>query len=409
MKWPRPSAGSGGVGHNNSVSQTKAAASRRVGSRPLAPWVFPVRNVGKSAPFLLVIVLAVLLIVGIVAIMDSIPLSVSKVYGYSRYLTGATPRGDVSFFPVLKEHFERSPISIERTVVGRTVIFNVESIVGKWPFVLHGITNDDAEYIIKKAGLGRLHGRLPTPGAPEAVITEPIARNLNLRIGSVLLRPDDEKNYSPQTVRVVGICDGDEWFAFSSYEYLKENHFPPVDVLMVFAPNQREQRSLDRWAEESLKGKKAVVFTYPTLEKETAETFDILFQILNLVVALLVSVITLMMGMLINIYLGQRVAEFGLLQAMGFTKRRLARRAFVEALIVVLFGWILGIAVAWCLLFLVKGTLMDPRGFYINPLDAKAYLYSLPVPIAILFAAAVTVFWRFRRFDPISVIERRIV
>jgi hypothetical protein len=45
----------------------------------------------------------------------------------------------------------------------------------------------------------------------------------------------------------------------------------------------------------------------------------------------------------------------------------------------------------------------------LNPLDAPAYLYTVPIPFAILFVAFATVFLRFRRFDPVAVVERRLV
>jgi putative ABC transport system permease protein/lipoprotein-releasing system permease protein len=35
--------------------------------------------------------------------------------------------------------------------------------------------------------------------------------------------------------------------------------------------------------------------------------------------------------------------------------------------------------------------------------------YTLPVPIAIMVAAFTTIYLRFRRFDPVSVVERRLV
>ena len=378
-------------------------------ANPLAPSVFLMRNKGKSGPLILVIMLAVLLIAGIVAIMDSIPLSIRTIYGYSRYLTGATARGDAEFLPKLREHFKKSPVPIERTINCRTVIFNVKSIVGYWPFVLYGFKTDDMKYVVAKLKLDGLSGRLPKLGAPEAAITRPLARNLNLKIGSALLKPTDEKNYSPHPVRVVGIYDSDEWFAFSSYEYVSENHFPPIDVLMLFSPNQTEQRKLDDWTEKSLKGQKALTYTFPSLERDTQQTFRVLFRILNLVIGLLVLVIAIMMAMLINIYLSQRITEFGLLQAIGFTKSFLVRRAILESVIVVVSGWIFGAIFVYLLLSVVKNALMDPRAYSLDPLDSAAYAYTLTVPLIIVLAAAFTVIYRFKKFDPIAVVERRIV
>jgi ABC-type lipoprotein release transport system permease subunit len=341
--------------------------------------------------------------------MNSIPLSIETVYGFSRYLTGVTSRGDPSEIPVLEEHFKKSPVPIERQIRCRTTIFNVKSIVGPWPFVLYGLRLTDMPFFIDKFALQRMQGRLPKPGQPEAIITEQLAINLSLQIGDTLLGPDTDRSYSPFEVKVVGICDSEDWLAFTSYEYLAANHFPPIDVFLLFAKDQRTQRQLDAWSEESLKGERAVVFTYPSLRRDTRDTFRTLFKILNVVVGLLVVVIAIMMAMLVNIYLTQRIVEFGLLQAIGITKRQLTLRAIKEVSLVVILGWILGAILVFTLLSIIKRQLMDPRAFALDALDPVAYGYTLSVPIVILAAAIITVWYRFKVFDPIAVVERRIV
>jgi ABC-type antimicrobial peptide transport system permease subunit len=130
---------------------------------------------------------------------------------------------------------------------------------------------------------------------------------------------------------------------------------------------------------------------------------------LNVVIATLVFVITLMMGMLINIYLSQRLVEFGLLQALGYTKRQLLYRVLKETVSVVLIGWALGVLLAYGLLRLTKAWLMDPRAFALDPLDPTAFLYTIPIPVAILAVASLTLIGRFRRFDPVGIVERRLV
>jgi putative ABC transport system permease protein/lipoprotein-releasing system permease protein len=116
-----------------------------------------------------------------------------------------------------------------------------------------------------------------------------------------------------------------------------------------------------------------------------------------------------MMGMLINIYLSQRLVEFGLLQALGYTKRRLLMRVIKETTSVIVLGWLLGVALAYGGLMLAKAKLMDPNAFALNPLDATAYLYTLSAPLAVVIVATMTVVLRFRSFDPVGVVERRLV
>jgi putative ABC transport system permease protein/lipoprotein-releasing system permease protein len=52
---------------------------------------------------------------------------------------------------------------------------------------------------------------------------------------------------------------------------------------------------------------------------------------------------------------------------------------------------------------------MDPQAFALDIGDPMAISYTGPVPIAILVIAFGTIWLRFRKFDPVAVVERRIV
>ena len=379
-------------------------------TRPLAAPLYLLRNSGKTAPLIAVITLAVLLVAGIVALMDSIPYSIEVIYSYTKTALGISPRWDPNETVVLKAAIEKEcPIPVERLVVCRAAGAQVKSIVGKWPFVVLGLKQDDMRYY-----LGRLHatniiGRLPRPGMAEALISEPVARNRGLKLGSDLLSPMDTDNYSPFHVKVVGIAQASPWIMVTDIEYLQLFQRPAVKFLLVFAPTPEQQSQLDHWAEKRFKGQRAQIFAHHILQRDTEDMFKILYKILDVVIGTLVLVITIMMGMLMNIYQSQRLVEFGLLQALGYTKRQLLRRVTVESLLVIIGGWVLGMLCAYGLLNVVKRTLMDPSAFSLDTLDRTAYLYTVPIPVAIFAAAVLTVWLRFRNFDPVGVVERRLV
>ncbi|MBS1723561.1 MAG: ABC transporter permease [Armatimonadetes bacterium] len=377
---------------------------------PLAPTVFLVRNAGKTLPLIGVIVLAVMLIAGIVAIMDSIPLSIRTTYGYSKAYLGVTPRGNNAMTPVLRTQIEQeAPVPLGPVMTCRASDCEVKSIVGPWRFVVLALSQEDMRTYLSRLGGGRVEGRWPSSGAPEAIVSEPVARNLGKRIGDTMLSPTDVNNFSPKPVKIVGIVHMQPWMALMPIEYHRKYHFPPIDLLIVMAKDIRDQDRLDRWAFERFKGQQARVFAYFELEKETDEMFRILYSILNVVIGMLVVVITLMMAMLMNIYQSQRIQEFGLLQALGYTRSILLKRVLAETALVVVGGWIIGLGVAFLALLIVRAVLMEPRAFMLDPGDFKAYSYTIPVPIAIFVAATFTVVQRFRRFDPVGVVERRLV
>lgn len=361
-------------------------------------------------PLVGVIVLAVLLITGIVSLLNSIPLSIRTIYSYSQEGLGITPRGDTNLTPKIVEEVRRdAPVPLERVMVCRASSSVIRSIVGKWPFIVLGLTQEDMRFYLARQHTTSIIGRLPAPGAAEALISEPISRNLNLRIGSTLLGPKNSDNYSPHEVKVVGIAQTDRWIMIDPIEYQRANHFPPVDFAMIFARNREDKVKLDFWADKRFRGRRAQVFAYHLLEKDTNQNFATLYQILNVVIATLVLVITLMMGLLINIYQSQRLVEFGLLQAIGHSRRKLISRVIAESALFVTSGWLLGILSAYLLLLLVKHQLMDPNAWALNTLDTKALVYTVPAPLAIFGVAILTVFLRFRKFDPVGVVERRLV
>lgn len=377
---------------------------------PLSPSTYWLRNGAKAAPLIGVILLAVMLVCGIVAMMNSIPHSIRTIYSYSRNFVAVTPRGDPDLPPVIASKIiKESPVPIERIVFCRATGRNVMSIVGKWPFAVVGLKPSDAKFYLERMGVAAIDGRLPKVGAAEVLVSEPVARNLRLTLGSTLQKPDDQENYSPFPVKVVGIAQTSEWIMVGDYEYQKANHFPPVDGVLAFAKDPGEQPLLDKWTYAAFKGERASVLAYFDLSNDTDLMFRTLYKILNVVIGTLVLVITIMMGMLINIYQSQRIIEFGLLQALGYTKKQLIQRVVWENVLIVAIGWVLGVAVSYGLLLLVDRALMYPNAYALETFDTQAFVYTIPTPIAILVVATLTVVLRFRRFDPVGVVERRLV
>lgn len=391
---------------------TPKSRARRSATRlhPLSPAVFLTRNLGKTVPLTLVIMLSVMLVSGVIALVNSIPFSIRTIYGYTKETLGISPRGDSTHLPALLGVVRKeSPVPIERILTCRASGSEVTSIVGKWPFIVLGLSQDDMRYFLRREGVTTIDGRLPTAGQPEAVISQPVATNLHLKLGSVLQGPENSDSYSQRHVIVVGIARTDRWLMVNSIEYQREYHFPPIDFAMVFAHNRHDQIILDAWAEKRFKGERAQVFTYAKIDSDTNKMFETLFAIIDVVIGMLVLMISMMMAMLVNIYQAQRMVEFGLLQAIGYTRKQLVIRSIVENVVIVVIGWVIGVIAALGLLVTLRTTLMEPRAYVLNVLDPVPFRYTIPIPITILFVACLTVVVRFRRFDPVAVVERRLV
>ncbi len=375
---------------------------------PLSPVLFLVRNPGRSLPLTLVLTLAVLTIACVVALLNSIDRTILKIYDYNRYFAAVTPRGGEELKPELRALVERAPGvgEVYETVV---CFMTAETIVGKMPFVIFGLPQDKMERLVARCGLELGAGRYPAPGAPEVALSEPLMRNKKLRIGDVVLSPLVPDQYAPVPVRVVGVLKGDTWMAITSEEFTRRHFFPPLRNLLVLAADVRQQPQLDRWLLTNLRGKQARVWIYAELQRETHRAFRNLYFITGVVVLVVSLMLATMTGLLANIYFQQRLVEFGLLQAMGYTRRSLLARVSAETVLVVLLGWALGVLLALTTLSWAKWAVMEPRGLYLEPLDPIAYRYTLPVPVMVLLFALTTIGWRLRTFDPVAIVERRIV
>ncbi|MBS1700669.1 MAG: FtsX-like permease family protein [Armatimonadetes bacterium] len=379
-------------------------------TRPLAPMTFLRRNTGKTVPLLAVISLAVMLVQSIIALINSIPLSIRTIYRYTDTFLGVSPRLDPTLTPVfVKELTTNPPVPIDRVILCRGSGAQVKSIVGKWPFAVMGFDSDDLDYYLKRQHVQGIEGRKPIDGKPEMMVSEPVAKNLGAHLGSIILKPDDSDNFSRQPVKLVGILKTDRWLMVSNKKYFADTQPIPIDFALIFTKDPAQQKTYDQWAVKKMKGKFAQLFAYHEIEKQSQEMFEVLYSIIDAVIGILVLVISIMMGMLMNIYQTQRLVEFGLLQAIGLTKRQLFWRVLSESVIVIMGGWVLGLIVSRVLLVVLKHQLMDPHAFALDVSDPMALGYTIPVPFAILIIALATIWLRFRKFDPVAVVERRIV
>ena len=86
-------------------------------------------------------------------------------------------------------------------------------------------------------------------------------------------------------------------------------------------------------------------------------TFRLIFGGVDVVVAI---VIALVVGTINRIALNQRMGDFGLLYAIGHSRRWLVRRLTLETSVAAGAGWIAGLVLSWLLFAWLKYNLFAP-------------------------------------------------
>ncbi len=276
-------------------------------THPLSAWLFFRRNLSRTAPVALVIVLSVVLIGTVVTIIRSIDLTVLTVYGYNRYFLVAVPRNGNQVDPRAQAIIRAEPLASQ--IYRISVCFtNIHTIFGKFPFVLFGLTQEEMPQMLRLTRMRLVEGRLPREGEAACALSVGIARNRNLKIGDVVLAPHIEDSFAPVPVKLVGLLDGENWFAVISKEFVQQHYFPPLEEIVVAAPTPEQQPELDRRLDKALDKRQVRLFTYGQLVRELRSSLRNLYLIMNIVIMIVVLVIAIMMGMLSNIFFMQTVA-----------------------------------------------------------------------------------------------------
>lgn len=112
-------------------------------------------------------------------------------------------------------------------------------------------------------------------------------------------------------------------------------------------------------------------------------------------------------GLLNVIFFLQRLGEFGILAAMGYTRGFLVTRTFLEILWTTAVGWLIGLGLSRWAIDLVSRAIYAPRGIPLTGIDGRVLAFTLPIPLMIAAFSLLVVLWHLWRLDPVSIVERR--
>jgi len=173
--------------------------------------------------------------------------------------------------------------------------------------------------------------------------------------------------------------------------------FPLNDELL---PNKHKEKG-------RLDARKLNLLSYQNLVAELRDSLSSMFLIMGVVNGTVIFVISLMSGMLSDIYFTQRISEFAVLAAIGYRRSQLIGRIVLETALLTIIGWAIGAVVTVVFLTCFKTTIFEPRGLIINPRDLYAYKWTIPIPFAVTAFAVTTIVYRLMKLDPVTIIERR--
>jgi len=102
-----------------------------------------------------------------------------------------------------------------------------------------------------------------------------------------------------------------------------------------------------------------------------------------------------------------RSEEFGILHAMGYRKSFIKKLILKELISLSIVSWIGGYLLSWGLISLLNNLILYSQGQSLYFFTQMGLINTLIIPVMVVFASVIPLLRKLRKWDPISVIERR--
>jgi len=279
---------------------------------------------------------------------------------------------------------------------------------------IYGVSEANLPILLELFGMHVQEGRLPHPRSNEIVLSAAIAANRDLHVGDVIGGETDGDDTlvvddMPTEMVVAGILSPDRpWVGFASYEYLRSHELTSSrGPRLLIIPHEGRKTELDSWLEKSVDSTQTRIITYSIEEREYREMTTSIVLTFALLECMIAAVAAVALATLNHIFFTQRREEFGILNAVGRSRRWLALRTTKETGSVVGIAWVVGAALCGVGLLGMQSLVYGPRGLTLDFFSPTPWLLTLPIPLAVIAASVGTIALMLSRLDPVSIIERR--
>ena len=381
---------------------------------PLSPLTYYRRHKKNALLLVALITLATVVLYAIVGVLDSLimQLDFSYLSRISRVRPDTGQALELGVVPQIQAHPD-----VARVVWDNGLTIAVPTLGGIDAMHLMGVPQNDVQYSMERCGVRLKEGRLLEPRANEFMLSEETARALDLELGDRIGRSIDASYYENvlEPLLLVGILEGDPLpssepsvrVGFVSYEYLEghELYIPRVASALVVARDSRKE-AVDEFLETAIASARTEVDTYRDVVEVAAQARRFLYLTFGVVNCLVGVAVAVVVGVVNQIALMQRVSELGLLNALGHHRNKLIRRLTLETAAVAGVGWVSGLSLGLLILSWLKANLYYARGMELDLSNLMPLWFVIPVPLIVVVLAVFSLLRLFARFDAVAIVER---
>lgn len=266
---------------------------------------------------------------------------------------------------------------------------------------------EDMNYFLEKQKIKLIEGRLPAPGKKEIAIASEVGKNKSVGLGDKVGNSVNKFDDIDGEYEIVGVLQGASIFSVVS----SNPETMPVSAdltsleeqgALVF-PGPGQLDELNQMLSTLSRGQ-VNVQTLPVAQDEYGKAMGTL-KVLDIISILAILLMVVTVGSSKYIQFLNRKEELGILNAIGYSKREILKRATVEVLAVNFIAYGLGLLQGFLVSLLVKQYLFQAIGAIGVSFDPKALVISTFIPLFITLFTIVPINVMINRLDPINMIE----
>jgi ABC-type lipoprotein release transport system permease subunit len=410
-----------------SMEETNSKRQRAAHSalNPLSSWMFYLRHRRQG--------LALLLSTGLMVLGVAFPAFVATMMtdatwplliSYSSHASIVSPAPTYQAVdPAVLAQIRAHP-GVAHVIPVRVLSMMANAIPAESPLPVYAVREGDMQTLLDLYGLHVGEGEMVRPRSGQIVLTRALARNRGLGVGDAVGRPVNKMDNIPTALTIVGLLDSTSpvlaeregyriptaprWVGFASYEFVEDHEqYSAAPMHMLVIPVEGHAAEVETWLEESIASPRVAVETFGTRYRYVQEFLRIVLPLLAITESILAVVAAVALAILNTIFVTQRQDEFGILYAVGHSRARLIARTLRESAGITGAAWLIGAACCLALVLGAQAIVYAPKGMNLDLTNTAPWLFTLPIPLAVVVASVGTIAWALSRLDPVAIIERR--
>lgn len=272
---------------------------------------------------------------------------------------------------------------------------------------LLAIKNEDMNYFLLKSHDKIIQGRFPKDGKNEIAIHYYEAKNQNIKLNGIVGGKKCKLTDIKGEYKVVGILGGENLVSVLS---ANDESMPSYERAgkaalngFIAFPKSGRISGMNKFLEK-LPKRQITVETLNNLNDEF-DKFKEGFGIINVLIIGSIFLMVVIVGSSRYVQFFNRKEELGILNAIGYSKKKILTRALIEVFQINAVSYLMGIAIGVVTSFFIKKYVLEASGSIAIIFDLTACIISLYIPLFTALFTVVPINVMINKLDPISMIE----